>query len=168
MAFQLRPASSADAAGLAALQRAQILAGSGIVLSLDQAPTNEEVASRFASYQGATLRVVAETGGVIVGDAELKQLVPKRCAHVGVLSVGVHPDFHRRGIGRALMRHLIDHARKHDLKRLELYVRSDNHPAQALYRDLGFHHEGTRSNFIALDDGTFIDDLIMAMFVGPT
>jgi putative acetyltransferase len=110
------------------------------------------------------VRVVAEVDGVIVGDAELKQLAPKRCAHVGVLFVGVHPDFHRRGIGRALMQYLIDHGREQGLKRLELNVRSDNHAAIALYRAVGFRHEGTRERFIALDDGTLIDDWTMAMF----
>ena len=164
MTFRVRTATTADAGALAALLRAQIAAGAGMVLSPEQAPTPEEVAARFASFQGATLRIVAEVDGVIVGDAELKQLAPKRCAHVGVLAVGVHPDFQRRGIGRALMQHLIDHARKHGLKRLELYVRSDNHAAQALYRGLGFHHEATRAEFVALDDGTFIDDYVMALF----
>ena len=53
---------------------------------------------------------------------------------------------------------------KHGLKRLELNVRSDNQAAQALYRGLGFHHEGTRSKFIRLDDGTLIDDWVMALF----
>jgi putative acetyltransferase len=163
--MHIRPATVADAEGLATLQLAQILAGHGMVLTPEQSPTKEQVAARFASFQGATLRVVAEVDGVIVGDAELKQLAPKRCAHVGVLAVGVHPDFQRRGIGRALMQHLIDHARKHGLKRLELYVRSDNDAAQALYRVLGFHHEATRAKFIALDDGTFIDDHVMALFL---
>ena len=161
--MRVRAATIADVDALLSLQRALILAGAGMVQSPDQIPTKEEVAARFASYRGATLRVVAEVDGAIVGDAELKQLAPKRCAHVGVLFVGVHPDFHRRGIGRALMQHLIDHARKHGLKRLELNVRSDNHAAQALYRALGFHHEGTRARFIALDDGTLIDDWTMAL-----
>jgi ribosomal protein S18 acetylase RimI-like enzyme len=138
-----------------------------MVRTPEQVPTNDEVIARFASYQGATLHLVAEIDGEIVADAELKQLVPKRCAHVAVLSVGVRLDFQRRGIGHALMEHLIDHARKHDLKRLELYVRSDNHAAQALYRGLGFHHEATRARFIALDDGTLIDDYVMALFPAP-
>ena len=59
---------------------------------------------------------------------------------------------------------MIAHAKAHGLKRLELYVRSDNHAAQALYRGLGFHHEATRAKFVALDDGTFIDDYVMALF----
>jgi putative acetyltransferase len=162
--MNIRPATVADAEALAALQLAEILAGPGMVLTADQSPTKEEIAARFASYHGATLRVVAEVDGAIVGEAELKQLVPKRCAHVGILFIGVHPDFQRRGIGRALMQHLIDHAKKNGLRRLELYVRSDNHAAQALYRGLGFHHEGTRAKFCALDDGTLIDDYVMALF----
>src|SRR5947209_6202916 len=154
----IRPLTAADVDALVSLERDLIVAGTGMVQSPDQIPTREELATRLASYQGASLRVVAELDGAIVGDLELKQLAPKRCAHVGVLSVGVHPKFQRRGIGRALMQHLIDHARRRGLKRLELYVRSDNHAAHALYRSLGFHHEATRARFVALDDGTLIDD----------
>lgn len=162
--MHVRPATVADAEALATLQRVQILAGHGMVQTLEQSPTKEQIVARFASYEGATLRIVAEVDGAIVGDAEIKQLAPKRCAHVGVLSVGVHPDFQRRGIGRALMQRLIDHGRERGLKRLELNVRSDNHGAQALYRGLGFRHEGTRSKFIALDDGSLIDDYVMVLF----
>jgi putative acetyltransferase len=117
------------------------------------------------SAGAATLDVVAEAGGRIVGRAFLKQLAPARCDHVGVLSVGVHPDHQRKGVGRALMKHLIEHARTCDLERLELCVRSDNAPAQALYASLGFVHEATRARFIKLADGTYVDDFIFVRFL---
>lgn len=163
--MRIRPAAEIDADGLVDLERALILAGSGMVQSPEQVPTREEMVRRIASVEGASLVLVAEIDRRIAGHAGLKQLQPKRCAHVGVLWVGVHPDFHRRGIGRALMQALIDHAIQNDLKRLELYVRSDNDKAQALYRSLGFRHEGTRVRFVAMDDGSFIDDYIMVRFL---
>jgi ribosomal protein S18 acetylase RimI-like enzyme len=109
--------------------------------------------------------LVAESDGVIVGSGDLRQLSPARCAHVGVLAVGVHPEHQRRGIGRALVSALIEHARAAGLLRLELYVRADNPRAIALYRSLGFEHEGTRARFVRLPDGTFVDDWIMARFI---
>ena len=163
--IRVRALVAEDFDALVELQRALIAAGAGMVQSVEQSPTRDDIAARFATYRGATLRVVAEVDGVIVGDAELRQLAPKRCAHVGVLFVGVHPKVQRRGIGRTLMQHLIDHARAQGLRRLELNVRSDNAGAQALYRALGFRHEGTRERFIALDDGTLIDDWTMALLL---
>jgi ribosomal protein S18 acetylase RimI-like enzyme len=62
-----------------------------------------------------------------------------------------------------LMRRLIDHGAARGLERLELYVRADNAPARALYRELGFAHEGTRARFVRLEDGTFVDDLIFSL-----
>jgi ribosomal-protein-alanine N-acetyltransferase len=97
--------------------------------------------------------------------ADLRQLEPTRVHHVGVLSVGVAPEHQRRGIARALMRVLIEHAKSYGLHRLELYVRGDNHRAHTLYEGLGFHHECTRRRFVKRDDGSFIDDYIYALFL---
>ena len=121
------------------------------------------------STGSATVLLVAELADdrTVVGSAELQQLFPLRCSHVGVLSLGVHPDFQQRGIGRELLRAIIEHARESGLVRLELYVRQDNLPARKLYEDLGFQHEGTRARFVRLADGSMVDDWIMVRFLDP-
>lgn len=171
---KIRWTSVADAQQVIDLDRTLAVAGRGMVLTPEQMRTLDEEQQRIddiyraMSAGDATLSIVAEVtepSPRIVGSADLRQLGPARCHHVGSLSVGVHPEFQRRGIGRALMLHLIGHATSFGLLRLELYVRSDNREAQALYRSLGFTHEGTRARFIRLDDGTFIDDLIFARFL---
>jgi ribosomal protein S18 acetylase RimI-like enzyme len=167
----IRQARVADAPAIVALDRALAVAGEGMVLTPDQIRTVDEEAFRLDDiYRGmsagdATVCVVVEIDGAIAGAADLRQLHPTRVRHVGVLSVGVHPDFRRRGVARALMQHLIEHARSYVLSRLELYVREDNRAAQALYESLGFTHEGTRAKFVRVDDGTFIDDRIYALFL---
>jgi putative acetyltransferase len=168
----IRRATVDDAEQIMALDRVLARDGRGMVLAPDQVgPIDsirrriEDVARAIAGGSAALGVVAAEDDGQVVGAADLKHLAPIRCNHVGILSVGVHPDWQRRGIGRALMGHLVEHARTFGLKRLELYVRADNAPAQGLYRSLGFEHEGTRARFIRLDDGTFIDDWIFVRFL---
>jgi len=171
--MQIRRTAVGDAERLTVLERALAHAKIGMVISPDQVRTIDReraLIRETLDEDGSTLGIVAELGDRIVGTALLKQLGPSRCRHVAVLSVGVHPDFQRRGIGRALMEHLIAHARASGLVRLELYVRSDNDRAQTLYRSLGFAHEGTRARFVRLDDGTarlpeYADDFIFSMFL---
>jgi putative acetyltransferase len=163
--INVRQANVDDAEALLVLERALAEAKSGMVTAPDQVRTIEKERERLAPPTDASLAIVAEIDGRIAGNAGLKQLAPMRCKHVGVLFVGVHPDFQRRGVGRALMQHLIAHAKAQGLVRLELYVRSDNHKAQALYESLGFSHEGTRVKFVLLDDGSYIDDFIYALFL---
>jgi putative acetyltransferase len=153
-----------DAAGLVALDRVLAEIGDGMVQSVDQISSVEEKAAWLAE-RSEDIRLVATDGERVVGSADLRRLEPMRCHHVGILSVGVHPDHHRRGIGRALMQTLIDEAKSVGLLRLELYVRGDNHKAHALYESVGFRHESTRERFIRLDDGTFIGDRIYARFL---
>lgn len=52
--------------------------------------------------------------------------------------VGVDPDHQREGLGRALMAAGFARLAERDIRTAALYVESDNDPAVALYRDLGF------------------------------
>lgn len=167
--WRLVPATAADAAGLTALDRALARDGRGMVISEDQVRSEAAEAERLAalvtSSPKGSVCLLAKLDADTVGAAELRVLSPRRCAHVGLLSIGVHPDLQGRGLGRALMVGLIDHARAHGLRRLELCVRADNPRAIALYESLGFVTEGVRRGFIALDDGGFADDLLMARWL---
>src|SRR5439155_24610069 len=85
-----------------------------------------------------------------------------RRSHVGGIGLCVHDDFHRRGIGSALLAALIDLADNWlGLRRLELTVYVDNAPAIALYRKYGFVIEGTRRQD-AFRDGVYVDSHAMA------
>ena len=171
----VRPAVPEDAESLTAIDAALALDGRGMVLTPAQVRTPDEQRDDIAQLQreaaagSASLQVVAEfVGGGrrrVVGAATLRQLRPALCAHVGVLSVGVHPDAQGLHLGRALMEALIDRGRESRLERLELYVRHDNERARALYRSLGFEHEGTRRQFVKTPDGRYVDDHIMVLFL---
>lgn len=66
-------------------------------------------------------------------------------AHIG--TIAVHPDFRRRGIGRALLDHTLEHARQTGILKVFLEVRRGNLPALELYKRYGFTVEGIRPRY---------------------
>lgn len=71
---------------------------------------------------------------------------------VDIHNLAVHPDYRRQGIGRALLREVIDEARRQGLSRVTLEVRKSNEAAQRLYQSLGFVAQGLRKGYYS-DDG---------------
>ena len=105
--------------------------------------------------------IVAVLEGRIVGSAGVDQYKGRR-SHVGGIGLCVHDDFHRRGVGAALLAALIEAADNWlGLRRLELTVYVDNAPAIALYQKYGFAIEGTRRQD-AFRDGAYADSHAMA------
>lgn len=64
-----------------------------------------------------------------------------------VLTIGVDPDFRRRGAGLLLLRRLIEEARIRGVERLFLEVRASNTAARRLYERAGFSAEGCRKGY---------------------
>lgn len=70
-----------------------------------------------------------------------------------LLNVTVRPEAQRQGIGRKLITHFMQLARRHDADILLLEVRPSNHAAIALYRKLGFNEIGQRRAYYPAADG---------------
>ena len=77
-----------------------------------------------------------------------------------ILSLGVLPDFRRGGIGRALLRAVIDEAVRHRVPSIVLEVAADNAPARRLYGNSGFVAVGHRPRYYRRS-GETIDALIL-------
>jgi putative acetyltransferase len=108
-----------------------------------------------------TTAIVACRGDSIVGAADLRRFNGRR-VHVGEFGLGVHDDHVRTGVGSAMLSALIDTGERWlGLTRLELSVYTDNEPALALYRKIGFVIEGTHQAY-AFRDGAFADAHCMA------
>jgi len=65
-----------------------------------------------------------------------------------VSNVAVHPAFQRRGIARRLMEATLESIRERDGRQVVLQVRTDNEPAQRLYRRLGFRRFDTIAELV--------------------
>jgi len=74
-----------------------------------------------------------------------------------IMTVAVHPEHRRRGLGTLLLLDLFEQARLRGVRRLTLEVRVSNLAAQRLYQVFGFHLEGRRLRYYG--DGE--DALIM-------
>lgn len=73
-----------------------------------------------------------------------------------LLLLAVLPSHHRRGVGRGLLDHFLERARKDRVSRVHLEVREGN-PAVAMYRGSGFSAIGRRRNYYHSPDGRRFD-----------
>ncbi|OLP44518.1 GNAT family N-acetyltransferase [Rhizobium oryziradicis] len=124
-------------------------------------PTVQGARKYIESLQPNVTSLVAVLNGKIVGNAGMTQLAGRR-SHAASIGMGVHDDYQRRGIGRALLGELVAIADDWlNIKRLELTVYTDNTGAIALYESFGFRQEGLHRAF-AFRDGCFVDAYAMA------
>ncbi len=168
--FHLRRGSRADLRALHRQELALVGDGRGTVWALEDIRDFGTFEERFAPFFDPASRddyglFVAEVDGAVAGCAMVRRVRPTFTRHVGVFSLEVHTTYQRRGIGRALLRACVTWARENGIERFELYTRSDNDRARALYESEGFVHEGTRERFIRLPDGTYVDDVVYVCFL---
>jgi len=109
-------------------------------------------------------QIVAEHAGRLVGWCDIQRETVPAYAHTGVLGLGVLAEFRGRGVGERLVRAAIDAAKLANFERLELSVYDRNTRAAALYRKVGFVHEGTRVRGKKVD-GEFDDVHMMGMLL---
>lgn len=64
-----------------------------------------------------------------------------------MMNLAVSPEYRRQGIGRSLVRALIDRLRQMGSHSITLEVRASNLPARKLYESLGFTQVGLRKGY---------------------
>jgi len=112
--------------------------------------------------------LVAERAGMVVGHAFLEALSLAATSHVVRLTIAVHEGHQGQGVGRALMSELLHWARLNPrVEKVELQVRSSNEHAITLYRSFGFVEEGRKTRRLKVDPNEYLDDVYMALWVGP-
>ena len=101
---------------------------------------------------------VDEVEGAIRGYAILMPLVDE----AELLTIGVAAIHQRKGVGRALLKEMLQIARSHNMRSVFLEVRASNAAALALYRSVGFIRIGVRRGYYR--NATVSEDAItMAM-----
>ncbi len=123
--YLLRPARAEDAEAIAEMDTIAF-----------PAPSLTPELARTMVAQATLLRILEDTqAGRAAGFLQLRYDTPG----AGYVSdLAVHPEYHRRGLGEALMRWALAWLRSQGLQRAALQVNTDNAPAIALYRKLGF------------------------------
>ncbi len=64
-----------------------------------------------------------------------------------ILSVGVAPDYRRKGVGRQLLEEALRHVYREGVRDIHLEVEDSNQAAIALYRDAEFRESGRRTGY---------------------
>ncbi|MCW4044372.1 MAG: GNAT family N-acetyltransferase [Candidatus Bathyarchaeota archaeon] len=100
----------------------------------------------------------------IVGSASLKFQPQGVFKHKAELGLTVHDDYQNLGIGAALLKHLLNIARKKKLTKIFLTVNTMNAKAIHLYQKAGFEIEGILRKEMLLK-GKFLDEYRMALFL---
>ena len=114
----------------------------------------------FAGYPAWVLL----EGGAFIGHGVLSVAADE--AHV--LNVCIDPSRQGRGLGRTLLRAMVEAARGRGARRVFLEVRPSNPAAIALYQDEGFNEIGRRPRYYPADNNGREDAIVMAMeLLGP-
>lgn len=80
-----------------------------------------------------------------------------------MIQVYTRPEHRGTGLSRALVEHLVAHARHHVIQ-IHLGVWSENEPAIRLYRKLGFDIYATEPRYLFVN-GRYIDEHMMVRFL---
>jgi ribosomal-protein-alanine N-acetyltransferase len=124
--------------------------------SWSAAAYHEELADRFQRYYIAAV----DDDDELLGWAGLRVVADE----AEVLTVGVVPTARRQGVGTALVRDLIDEARRREAAAVFLDVRVANEDAQRIYQREGFVVVGRRRGYY--DNGR-TDSLTMSLGLAP-
>jgi len=134
----------------------------------DSAKPLAVTARRLAAESGDTVWG-AFSGGTLVGVVGLGREPRMKIRHKGVVfGMYVAPEHGRRGIGAALLDHLIGEARRDpDLRQLTLTVTDGNDGARMLYERAGFRSFGVEPSAVRVGD-RFHGKHHMILFLTPS
>jgi ribosomal protein S18 acetylase RimI-like enzyme len=163
----IRPLAAADGASyrhlrLEALERhPQAFWEGHAELSRDNVAT---VAERLAALAPPEAIFGAFVDAALVGSIGLGVERRAKVRHKGVIwGVYVTQAARRNGIARALVAHVLDHARQH-VALVQLAVAVDNHAARRLYRQAGFETFGVERDALRVDGRSYDEELMALSF----
>ncbi len=91
-------------------------------------------------------RFIAETDNMVVGWAALSS-ISDRCAYQGVAEISIYVAGSARGggVGKALMKHIVDQSEKNGIWTLQAGIFPENDASVKLHENYGFRIVGTRA-----------------------
>ncbi|ACT92102.1 GNAT family N-acetyltransferase [Dyadobacter fermentans] len=139
MAFTIRPLTEADWSQVKQIYQLGIDTGDATYET--EAPEVDVLKAKFL----AEPQLVVEENGQVIGWAFLSA-VSSRCVYGGVAetSIYIHPEFHGRGVGRALLSDLVPLSEKLGFWTLQAQIFPENKASIALHERYGFRKVGYR------------------------
>jgi len=96
----------------------------------------------------SSLCLVAKEKGRVVGFL----LAWLSCGEADILRIAVLPPFRNQGIGKSLLKNLLNFLKERNIKRVYLEVNERNRAAIKLYESFGFKKVGFRKNYYGKDN----------------
>ena len=121
---------------------------------------SQEALIKYVNKSENSSLLVAEDASLI-GYCLLEGGIYQRTYHVASLTLGVKQAFWSQGIGKLLVKKVLEKAEAIGIKRIELKVRSDNFRAINLFQSLGFRMECEMSKSLNIDN-VFYSEYFMA------
>ncbi|MGE3344737.1 MAG: N-acetyltransferase family protein [Vicinamibacterales bacterium] len=157
-AWTIRPSVPEDAPALRSCL--DVVARERRYIAMLEGPSLEQLRTylELLSTRGG-IQQVAATADAIIGWCDLTPKFMAGFRHTATLGMGVLPAHRGHGIGRALLRAVLQRAAEGgQLNRIELEVYTSNVAAVALYERFGFLREGIKRRARVIDGHT--DDIL--------
>jgi len=167
MSIAIRPATRADIPAIARIYAHAVTTGTA---SFElTAPDEAEMARRMSDLIDNDFPyLAAETGRALAGYAYAAPYRTRPAYRFTVEdSVYIAPDRQGRGIGRALLKTLIDASTERGFRQMIAVIGdSENIASLALHAALGFTHTGTFAS-VGFKFGRWLDSVLMQRPLGP-
>lgn len=150
MAWQLRRAVAADLDSIMQLENS--------VFGTDAWSADSMMGELSSDHCWYVVAFRPETPKLIEAYAGLH--APSCSATADIQTIAVAPTARRAGLGRTIVRTLINEAMKRGATEVFLEVRADNPGAESLYRSLGFEQIAVRKRYYQPDN---VDALVMRL-----
>ena len=111
-----------------------------------------------------TLFLVAVVDRKLVASADIRRGQQSKGAHTANLGIAVSKPVRGLGLGKAIMKDLLEWAKSEGVRKVTLAVFATNASAITLYRRLGFSEEGRRRGQVILE-GQPVDEVLMGLWL---
>ena len=162
----IRPFEAHDAAAVAAIYSHHVLTGTA---TFEEVPPDEgEMAARLSGLvgEGFPVLVACSPSDEVIGYAYAGPYKTRSAYRFTVEdSIYIHKDYHRRGIGKALLSALIPACVSRGYKQvLAVIGDSENHGSIGLHRSCGFVPVGT-ARYLGFKFGRWLDVVYMQLSI---
>lgn len=161
MTYRIAPIAAEHIAGFRETSDA-IFKESQMFAFLEAPPLEQVTDFVLGNIRNQNPQFVALIDDSVVGWCDILVNPRPAMSHSGVLGIGVLKSQRRQGIGASLIETTLHAGKKRGLKRVELFVRTDNVPAKTLYEKYGFAVEGVLSRHFLIG-GVFRDSFLMSI-----
>lgn len=162
--MRVRLATTADAEAIRAIYNREIETSTA---TFDLVPrTLEDQVRWLGDHAGAHPAIVAEDGSTVVGFGSLSPYRPRPAYSTSVEdSVYVHPDHHRRGVGRLLVEELVRLTEIHGFHAVFARIVGGHEASIGLHAACGFEVVGVERE-VGRKFGRWLDVVVMERLVG--